>query len=44
MSTRILEELIYKGNESRFEPYGISKDEIEMIKNMIERSNEFVSS
>ena len=43
MSTKILEEVIYKENKEQFELYGIGDSHIQMIKDMIERSDEFVS-
>ena len=44
LSTRILKELIYQGNEYRFTNEGLEESDITKIENMIERSEEFVSS
>ncbi len=43
LSRMILEKLIYEGNVEKFSDYGITKDHITKIKDMIERSDGFVS-
>ena len=43
MSIKFFYDLIYKRNEKMFNDYGIDEKRIKMIKDMIERSETFVS-